>query len=382
MPKFPVKLSDKLASRKAEDALRRLDKASDLVDFSSNDYLGFAGIPEIQAGAARILQAYKTFHGATGSRLLSGNHAIHEELETYLQSKFNVEGALLFNSGYDANIGFFSSVPQRGDVVLYDQLVHASIRDGIQMGKAKAYKFKHNDLQDLRQVLHRVKKTEPNTAEIYVVTESVFSMDGDIPDLSALATYCTDNKLYLVVDEAHALGVFGKGLVAGTELENAVFARIITFGKAMGCHGAAVLGAKDLKTYLINFARSFMYTTALAPPSAAMVLASFQWLYTKDGLERQNVLRDHIKFFQDTVVQYGLEHVFLPSSSAIQIAVIGGNTKTKAIATAVQQNGFGAKPILAPTVAKGKERIRICLHAFNTKEQLKGIVALMAKVYG
>src|SRR5690606_18769580 len=188
--------------------------------------------------------------------------------EDYIKEFHGSEAALIYNSGYDANIGFFSSVPQRGDIILYDELVHASIREGIRLSHARAFKFKHNDLQDLDSLLLKYNSKQDNLDQryIYVVTESVFSMDGDTALLEGLTNITDIQGAYLIVDEAHATGVFGKkgqGLVQHLDLQKRVFARIITFGKAMGAHGAVITGSKLLGDYLINFSRSFIYTTAL-----------------------------------------------------------------------------------------------------------------------
>src|SRR5690606_27622199 len=247
---FPKKLQLKLTEREGNSALRRLPVPNDLVDFSSNDYLGFSGKVAIFRAASELLARRDLYgNGSTGSRLLTGNSVLYAELESFLTEYFNTEAALVFNSGYDANIGFFSAVPQRGDIMLYDELCHASIRDGIGMGLAKGYKFKHNDLGGLSEKIVHARNNQGDS-DIYVVTESVFSMDGDIPDLKALADICESENCYLVVDEAHAVGVFGDrgaGWISKAGVQQKVFARIITFGKAMGCHGAAILGSETLK---------------------------------------------------------------------------------------------------------------------------------------
>src|SRR5690606_16897179 len=203
---FPKKLQEKIEERIKMNALRQLGTGNGRIDFSSNDYLGFSKNETIFKHAYDLLLEHDLKrNGATGSRLLSGNHTLYEIVEPAIADLHKSEAALIFNSGYDANIGFFSSVPQRGDLILYDEYVHASIRDGIAMNNAKAYKFRHNDLESLDKMLKRL---EHNT--VYVVTESVFSMDGDSPDLKKLTDICKKHKAFLVVDEAHAVGVFGK----------------------------------------------------------------------------------------------------------------------------------------------------------------------------
>ena len=296
MEKLPKKLQSKLAEREVGNALRFLPAQRDLIDFSSNDYLGLARNEEISKKASRLVKNVSPNNGATGSRLLTGNHKLYNQLEDFLVRYHGSESALVFNSGYDGNIGFFSSVPQRSDIVLYDELAHASIRDGIQMGHAKSYKFAHNDLQDLEQKIMAFRAQSRSEMEIYVVTESIFSMDGDSPDLRSLTILCKEQNCFLVVDEAHATGIFGQGrdLVSQLGLQKEVFARLITFGKAIGCHGAAILGSQPLKEYLVNFSRSFIYTTALSPHSVAIILSAYQYLncpvYTSDSADRLHVL--------------------------------------------------------------------------------------------
>ena len=198
---LPKKLQEKLDQRVKSNSLRQLPRESFPIDFSSNDYLGFATSESIFNKTHQLLLDRNIQqNGATGSRLLSGNHELYREVEAQLCKFHNSEAALLFNSGYDANIGFFSTVPQRGDVILYDEFIHASIRDGIGMGHAKSYKFKHNNLTDLQERIQKVKQVNKTYQEIYVVTESVFSMDGDSPDLKALVALCKKEEVYLVID--------------------------------------------------------------------------------------------------------------------------------------------------------------------------------------
>lgn len=194
-----------------------------------------------------------------GSRLLSGNTAFAEELEKYIAQYHHAEAALLFNSGYNANLGLFSALGRKGDTILYDELIHASVHDGMRLSKAECKPFAHNNTVQLKQLL------KETTAPVFVAVKSVYSMDGDFAPLKEIGALCKKYNASLIVDEAHATGIFGekgKGLVTELGLENEVFARLITYGKAMGCHGAAVVGSTLLKNYLTNFARSFIYTTA------------------------------------------------------------------------------------------------------------------------
>jgi 8-amino-7-oxononanoate synthase len=376
---LPKKLQDKIETRAEEHSLRSLGLRQDLIDFSSNDYLGFSRSKKMYNKACSILKQYNyQANGATGSRLLTANHPLYLDTEKQIATFHNTSTALIFNSGYDANIGFFSSVPQRGDVILYDALCHASIRDGISMSHAKGYKFAHNNLQGLEALLETQKKTNKTNAEIYVATEAVFSMDGDIPPLKAVATLCKKHNAYLIVDQAHATGVIGpkgKGLVQELDLEDLVFARIVTFGKALGCHGAAILGSGELKSYLINFARSFIYTTALPPHTLATIGAAYSKL--EDNSDAIKKLQDNISTLQKGILDTQLTPYFIPSQSAIHCCVIKGNKATKDISTLLQQNKFDVKAILSPTVPKGQERLRICLHSYNTKEDITALVRLL-----
>ncbi len=375
MMKFPKKLTNRLKKREDSSSLRSLQSPSKLVDFSSNDYLGFAKSEVIFEETHQYLidNNFKQ-NGATGSRLLSGNHQLYAEVETFLSDFHQTESATIFNSGYDANIGFFSSVPQRGDVILFDEFIHASIRDGIQLSNAKSFKFLHNDLIKLDEMLKRV---QHDNTDIYVVTESVFSMDGDSPDLVKLSEICKKYNAFLIVDEAHALGVFGAGLVQKLNLQNAIFARIITFGKALGCHGAAILGSKALQNYLINFARSFIYTTGLSPHS----LATIKMAYKQQGSMltcQKNKLQKNIHHFLEEVKRLNLS--FIPSCSAIHCCVISGSEKVKAIAKKLQEKGFEVKAILSPTVPKNKERLRFCLHSYNSKREISEVLELLSNL--
>jgi 8-amino-7-oxononanoate synthase len=362
MKPFPNSLAQKLALREQNASLRKLPDPSSLIDFSSNDYLGFAKNEEIfHQTHALLLERNLKSNGATGSRLLSGNHALYSETEAYIAQFHQTEAALIFNSGYDANLGFFSSVPQRNDIILYDELCHASIRDGIQMSLAKSYKFNHNDVLDLENQLSKFQPATRNLqpANIFIVTESIFSMDGDSPKLEKLVELSEKYNAYLVIDEAHALGVVGEngeGLVQKLQLHNKVFARIMTFGKALGCHGAAILGSQELKNYLVNFARSFIYTTGLSPHSVATILVSYQHL-GKSQYERKKLFQNIFHFESCLPISI----LYLPSSSAIHSVIITGNERVKTIALQLQQNGFDVKPILSPTVAEGQERLRFCI---------------------
>ena len=380
MQDFPKRLQDKLKDREVTDSLRSLSLEAGKVDFCSNDYLGFARNQQLNREVYQYLKEKNiTSNGASGSRLLSGNTGLCEDVEDFLAAYYLADAALLFNSGYDANLGFFSSLPQKGDLILFDEYIHASIRDGIQLSFAKSLKFRHNDLNDLEQKIKRASQTEgaQERQNIYVVTESVFSMDGDTPDLHAFARICEAYGVYLIVDEAHAVGLYGErgaGLVVQEGLQDVVFARIITFGKAYGAHGAAILGSRTLIQYLVNFARSFIYSTALPPHSLAAIYKAHQFMNSGYGKEQRTSLMNNIRYFKEEVSRSGLNDIFLESTAAIQSCILPENSRVKQASKSIQEAGFDVRPILAPTVPAGKERIRFCLHSFNRQEEIKQLI--------
>ena len=353
-------LHNKLEQRKEESSYRQLRLTTPgSVDFSSNDYLGI--VKNNLLPATNELPS----SGATGSRLLSGNYALIEETEALIASFHDSAAALIFNSGYDANLGLLSSVPQRGDTVLYDYLSHASIRDGIRLSFADAFSFRHNDLNDLEEKLQKAKGT------IFIVTESVFSMDGDVCPLQELVTLSEKYNAQLVIDEAHATGVLGEkgeGLVQQLGLQDMIFARVHTFGKACGCHGAAVLGSAALRDYLVNFARSFIYSTALPPQAVTHIRDSYR-LFPTMTAEREQ-LRRLVGQFQ--AAKTGIS--MLSSQTAIQGVIVPGNEQARAVAAFLQGEGLDVRPILYPTVPKGQERLRIVLHAFNTEMEVERLL--------
>lgn len=354
-------LGQKLEERRQAGNLRSLKEPPGLVDFCSNDYLGFAGSAELKLAIDEEAAATDLIaNGSTGSRLLTGNSVYAEQLEQYISNLYGCEGALIFNSGYDANLGLFSSVPQRGDTIITDELIHASIIDGTRLSHANRFIFKHNDLNSLEEKLRHAKGV------CYVAIESIYSMDGDAAPVKDILYLAEQYNANLIVDEAHALGVYGCGLI-DDDIKDRVFARVITFGKALGCHGAAVLGSDHLKQYLVNFARSFIYTTAAPLHQLAAIKKGFDRLL--DSKETISTLKANIARFK-AGISAGESVRLIESDSAIQCLVPGSNEKAKELAAALQNAGLDVRPILSPTVPAGTERIRICLHAFNTPEEI------------
>jgi 8-amino-7-oxononanoate synthase len=373
-----------LEERKRQSLFRSLRTKENLVDFCSNDYLGFS--QKIKQNS----EFYSFPSGATGSRLLAGNTKFVEDLEQEIADFHRAEAGLIFNSGYDANVGLLSCLPQKNDLLFTDELIHASMIDGARLSYATRYKFKHNDIESLENkvqfstdnIVHQSKiqsatnkpfptsNIEHQTSNTFIAIESVYSMDGDLANLEAIANLSEKYGANLIVDEAHATGVFGKngrGLVSELGLEDKVFARIVTFGKALGCHGAIVLGSKVLRDYLINFARPFIYTTAAPMHTHESVRQAYQLLKSPNFSNEK--LHHLIHFFKEKAKQVpDLE--LIDSSSAIQCIIIAGNEKCREVAKNLQDVGLDIRPIVSPTVPKGKERLRICLHEFNTEEDI------------
>lgn len=354
-------IREKLDERLENGSYRTLKPESNLADFCSNDCLGFARSSILKQWIDDEIAAnHNVLNGSTGSRLLSGNLAYTETLEQQIADFHQAEAGLIYNSGYDANVGLFSSLPQRGDTIILDELIHASIIDGARLSHANRYTFRHNDLQSLEDKLKHAK------GNCYVVIESVYSMDGDTPPIKDILAVTKKYNAELIVDEAHAVGLYNQGLICQLNLENEVFARIVTFGKALGGHGAIVLGSKLLREYLINFSRSFIYTTAASFHQIASIKMAYKLLPKSENEILE--LRDNIQLFKRSAPHTGDN--LLPSDSAIQCLVVGSNEKAKKIAGELQNAGLDVRPILSPTVAKGNERLRICLHSFNSANEI------------
>ena len=349
------KLEHKLNKRIEEGTYRSLS-SFDGIDFWSNDYLGLSQFPTETAESL--------LKGSTGSRLISGNSGVAEKCESFLADFFNDEAALVFNSGYDANIGIFSSIPQKGDLVIYDEKIHASVRDGIRLSFAKATSFIHSSLEDLEKKLQLPGEIK------YVAIESLYSMDGDLAPIVPILNLCDKYNALLIVDEAHSAGVFGengRGVVSAFNVENRVFARLVTFGKAYGSHGAAVLCSELTKKFLVNFARSFIYTTALPPESFNRI----QKLVNQPVVNERSVqLMSNIRYFRELTSKSSFK-LLSEVNSPIQMVKIGSIQKTNELASRLKQSGFAVKAIFSPTVSVGEESIRICIHSFNTKADIQ-----------
>ena len=375
--KLEDRLNESLEQLKSKSALRSLKLTEGLSDFCSNDYLGLAVSAEL---SERVAQAFSTLKraGSGGSRLLSGNHSLMEELESLLCNFHQSEAALLFNSGYDANLSIFGSLPRRGDLVLYDSLVHASIHDGMRMGKAELLAFRHNDTNDLKSLLESNKHRQ---GQIFVAVESLYSMDGDLAPLSEIAEICQHFAAALIVDEAHATGVFGHngvGRVQELGLQDKVFARLHTFGKAIGGHGAAILGSKTLREYLINFARPLIFSTAMSLHDVLHAKEAYLLLSEKGELLRSE-LHKKIQFYRSETVKINEKYTVLDSISPIQGIIIPGNESVMKMAQKLQEHALDVRPIRYPSVAAGTERLRICLHNYNNEEEIRELISLLER---
>ncbi len=372
-------LTYRLQQREEAGLLRQLRVVDALGDFCSNDYLGLACSPELREAIRQADLTYDDLKtGATGSRLLAGQTALAEAVETELAQFYQTETALLFNAGYDANLGLLACLPQRGDVLLTDELVHASMIDGARLCYADRQRFRHNDLNDLAEKLRDAALSA--SGQVFVAVESLYSMDGDTAPLPELCNLCDRYGAALLVDEAHATGVYGpngEGLVVEMGLQGRVLARVHTFGKALGIHGATVVGPAVLRDYLINFARPFIYSTALPPHSLLAIREAHRFVQLQH--ERRQQLRQQISQFRELVQAKLPQAKWTNSLSAIQCLIVPGNDRVRAVAAACQRAGFDVRPIVSPTVAVGQERLRICLHAFNTEEEIQQLVEVLTQ---
>ena len=401
-----------LDRRRTHSTLRNLTLPQpDQIDFSSNDFLSLSTSPLLKSAYLDELQKASLPLGSGGSRLLDGNSAYAEELEHEIAAFHGAETGLLFNSGFDANTGFFSSVPQRGDVIVYDELVHASVHDGMKLSRAgSTMSFQHNCVADLRRVLLELRDShvgvQEGVAVVFVAVESIYSMDGDVAPLQDIVDAAEDilgsNRAYIVVDEAHSTGVLGpqgRGLVSHLGLEKRIFARLHTFGKALSANGgkyridpfsqhhrtlnttaAIILGSSTLRHYLVNYARPLIYTTFLSYPSLALIRASYSLLQSGQS----ESLQAHLHLLTQTLYAK-LEDLWkththvrrwlripsvCPSSPVFSVQLVN----PKVLASYLQQQGMMVSAVVPPTVPPGTERVRICLHAGNTVDEVEKLV--------
>lgn len=362
------RLRRELAELERRSQLRSLELAQDL-DFSSNDYLGLAVDPRLKQAVAGALAGAEPA-AATGSRLLSGHSERWDELESDFARWIGTEAALFFTSGYLANIGLLAAVLSAEDTVFSDSANHASLIDGIRLSKARRVVFPHLDLNFLEDAL----RAEPATGARFIVVESVFSMEGDRAPLAELAALAERHSADLIVDEAHAIGVFGpggRGAVAEAGLASRVFAVVCTCGKALASSGAFVCGSATLRQFLINRARTFIFSTALPPYFAAHVRAGWELAAEADAARAR--LAANAKVLRDDLRSHDFD--LLRSESQIVPVVLGENEKAVAVAEQLRAAGFGVRAIRPPTVAPGTARLRISVTARHSESVLRELAA-------
>ncbi|KAI0290341.1 pyridoxal phosphate-dependent transferase [Russula brevipes] len=381
------KLAAALASREDRDIRPQPPPRPAPADFSSNDYLSLATSPLLRDRVLSALNAAPAILGSGGSRLLVYNRA-HAELEARLASTFHAPAALLFNSGFDANAGFFSCVPQHGDALLYDAAIHASVHDGARASRVAPRlrrSFAHNDCAAL----------EKGESSVFVAVESVYSMDGTVAPLRAILDAMDQvfpaGNAHLVVDEAHATGIYGpggRGIVALLGLEDRVLARLHTFGKALAASGAVLLTNTLIRDYLLNYARPLIYTTSLS--NAAIVAASCSFDLLEDGTAEKLAAQvlDHSRYFQERIrasltASSISQHILSlpahprpqPSEAQLPTPIVPLLApRARALSAHLLERGLNARPISWPTVPKGMDRVRVCLHAGNTRVELDALV--------
>lgn len=378
--RLPSFLRTALESRRRADQLRGLPAITPLtgtlvevagqalINFSSNDYLGLARHTALIEGAARYLRRYGA--GATASRLVCGNLDCLPELEARLARLKGAEAALILNSGYQANVSLIPALVNRRSLVLADRLCHNSLIQGVVLSRAKLIRFRHNDLAHLEELLTRHGQ---DAERILVVSESVFSMDGDRADLDALIAVSRRHRALLMIDEAHATGVLGPGgmgLGGGKDID----VLMGTFGKGLGSYGAYVACSAELREYLINFCSGLIYSTALPPPVLGAIEAA---LALAPKMDRE---RAHLHRLADGLRQ-GLRALGLStgdSTTQIVPVILGDVSRALAMSRWLSRHGFLAAAIRPPTVEPGQARLRLALSALHTQEQVDRLLAAIS----
>ncbi|KAK0488752.1 pyridoxal phosphate-dependent transferase [Armillaria novae-zelandiae] len=364
--------------------------SSTLIDFNTNDYLSLASSPVLRRRFLEKLQDAPDVLGSGGSRLLV-NGLAHSALEARLAEFFDSPAALLFNSGFDANVGFFSCIPQPGDVFVYDEYIHASVHDGIRASRARdsQYSFPHNSVQAFRNLLVGLQDERPSLAagesSVFVTVESLYSMDGTFAPLREFVEILEEvfphSNGYLVVDEAHSTGIYGpqgRGRVAMLGLESRVFARLHTFGKALAATGAVLLTTPLIRDYMLNYARSLIYTTSLSFSNIIAADASFDMLV--DGTAQ--ILSEHLMdiswYFTQSLSRrlaaIPPDLLSLPPNLEASPIIPIMTSEPRPLSAFLYARGMNARPITWPTVPKGKDRVRVCLHANNSREDIDRLV--------
>ncbi|MBN1140222.1 MAG: 8-amino-7-oxononanoate synthase, partial [Deltaproteobacteria bacterium] len=333
-----------------------------VLNFSSNDYLDLAGDWRLKAGAVAAIEKWGC--GSAGSRLMCGHLELHETLEKRLAELLGCESALVFGSGFLANLGVISALAGPGDLILFDRLDHASLIDGIRLSGAKWQRFRHNDVGELRALLEANKKRE---GRVLIVVDSVFSMDGDLAPLAEIHSLAESFGAFLIVDEAHAIGVFGP-CGGGVCRRLGIRADLITgtLSKSLGGYGGFAACSARLREWLINRARPFIFSTALPPASAAAAQKALEILFSQPDLGKR--LLDNARFFHGLLEQQKLK--LLPFESQIIPILIGTNEQTVRLAESLWAEGLFAKAIRPPTVPPGSSRLRLSVTLAHSRDQL------------
>jgi 8-amino-7-oxononanoate synthase len=362
-------IQQKISERKAQGNFRSLFLPEGTIDFFSNDYLGIASdnvLHDCMEEKIRKLVLPKCAYGSTGSRLLSGNSLLAVETEAFLADIHQAEAALLFPSGYMANVGVLSALPYKNATIVYDELVHASMLDGIKMSKAASLAFRHNSLTDLEEKLAIAKGLK------FIAIEALYSMDGDFAPLQEMIEIAERYDAAIILDEAHSSGVYGKrgeGRAQSQKLHHRIFFRIHTFGKAPGVHGAVAFCDHATKDFLVNYCRPLIFSTAMPGHALVAIQCSYEYLASGECEKKRQGLMENIQCFH-SLKHRAASYRFADSLSAIQTLFVPGNEKAKNLAQAIRKEGFEVRAILSPTVPAGTERIRICLHSFNTTDEI------------
>lgn len=362
--------------------LRRLEKGKEghillegreLLDLSSNDYLGLAGHPSLLEASRRAAEEYGT--SSSGSRLMSGDLIIHHHLEESVAAFKGKEAALVFGSGFLANIGLIPALCDKADAVFSDRLNHASIIDGTLLSGAELFRFRHNEVDHLEALL---KKERAKFKKALIVVETIYSMDGDRPPLKEIVDLKNKYDCFLMVDEAHATGIFGSsgsGIVEEEALTGEVEVIMGTFGKALGSYGAYVAASRKMIDYLVNRARSFIYSTALPPSVIGANLAALE-VVRQESFRRKELLK-RVGDFRELLNRHGFRTI---GSSQIVPVLIGDNEKTIRLAGRLREKAIFALPMRPPTVPRGGERIRFSVTWHHSKEQLEGVAEALKNV--
>jgi 8-amino-7-oxononanoate synthase len=344
-----------------------------LINFSSNDYLGLANNPRLREAATAAIAEFGV--GAGASRLISGTQSPHLRLERAVAKWKETEAALCFSSGYAAALGTIPALVGKNDVVVLDKLCHASLIDGAKLSGGVLRVFPHNHLRKLESHLEWARREHPGK-RVLIVTESVFSMDGDRAPLRELVQLKQRFGALLMLDEAHAVGVIGpngRGLAAAEGLNDDVDVQMGTLSKALGASGGYICGSRALVEWLINRARSFIYSTAPPPATAAAALAAVDYLASPEGEERRLLLRERIRLIQQLLPLAGLKEEDVAARSAIFPWIVGDEKAALDLATALQGDGFLVPAIRYPTVPKGSARLRFTVTAAHEEDQIRAL---------